>query len=261
MTAARSKRVLGCMGARLLETSPGDGNRVIHRGQRRFQHWPMPNGQPRRFQLAQGFGALQGYCSGPIRPPWQREERLYDARDGDAAACLVGVTRDECPVAPVQKGNVAGRVAGRGDDLQRANHVSWRDGACWLRGADGIAAAQLVLWLLRVEAVIASHEASVAGCNQDFGLRQTLVQYIERTDMIDMRVRQRDAHDRRVKRLRGSENLLGAAGEIRIDEGKAVLFAHQEAVKRPHACELVEMFAMSRRFHGWFLSCHPTKLM
>src|ERR1051326_4203696 len=81
--------------------------------------------------------------------------------------------------------------------------------------------------------------------------------------MIDMRVRQRDAHDRRAaQRFRRVENLLGAAGKPCINQSEAVIFAHQKAVKRPPAGELEEVIAMCRRFHRMSsFQFMPTKLI
>jgi hypothetical protein len=75
------------------------------------------------------------------------------------------------------------------------------------------------------------------------------MQGIHRANVVAVRVCQQNAHNRRVKLARRLQHGFGAAGEVGIHQGKAVVFAHKIAAKRAQAGKLIQRVAMQGRFH------------
>ncbi len=98
-------------------------------GSGRRAPWPTPSRRGRRARRAwaegtEGAGAGQRGRGAPGSQRGEGEGGAHDARDGEAAARLEGVAGDEGAVARVEESDVAGSVAGGGDDGERADAIA-----------------------------------------------------------------------------------------------------------------------------------------
>jgi hypothetical protein len=85
---------------------------------------------------------------------------------------------------------VARGAAGGGDHLERADPVAGVDGSVGLGLGARVAAAKLVLRLVRIEAHIFGQEPGVACRDDHLCLRKPLLQRVERADVVAVCVRE-----------------------------------------------------------------------
>src|SRR3954452_18489908 len=229
----------------------GDGR--VHRRAGRHRDVPVADGEPRGVERAQLLGGAQRGRPVPRREAGQREARVRLGRGRDAAERRERVARDKRPVAGVEERDLAGRVAGRGEDLERADPVAGREQAARTRLHLVVAAAQLALRLVGIEALVAGEEARVARGDRDLGLRQRGGERVERADVVAVGVRQRDPDDRRVELTRGGEDRVLAARDHRVDEREPVVLHDEERVDRTEAREADEVWGVAEGLHGGVL--------
>ena len=102
-------------------------------------------------------------------------KRGFDLRGGgDAAERGVGVAAVERAVARVEERHVPGRVAGRGDDLERADPLAGLERARRAGLRARVAAAQLALLLAGVERHVLGQQPRVAAGDQHLDAGQLL---------------------------------------------------------------------------------------
>src|SRR4051794_8024533 len=106
---------------------------------------------------------------------------------------------------------MAGRVSRRGDHFERSNTLSLMQEARWLRFA-GIRAHLVTLWFRRIEAQITRQQTRFSLTNSYLDIWQRLMQRVQRSNMINMRVRQYYACNRRTQRGGMLHNCLRLAG-------------------------------------------------
>jgi hypothetical protein len=191
--------------------------------------------QPGRLQRAQRAGALELGRAVPRRHAGEREGQARLVGGRDAPQRRERVAAEQGPVTAVEEGDVPGRVARRRDDLERADHVTGREGARRAGLGARVAAPQLGLRLAGIEGLVLGQQARVAGRDEDLDARQGRGDVVERADVVSMGVGQRDPHDRRAELLGGPQDRSGAARNQRVDEGQPVLFGHEVGVDEAEA--------------------------
>jgi hypothetical protein len=170
----------------------------VHRRSRVFHDGPVPAGEAVGGELAQGPG---GGDSGR-RMPGTDEGRQRKAQDELAAHedlpnGEVGVATDQRSIPAVVERNLPWGVPRRGDDFQRAGHVAGLKQVIGLAVESAIDdSAQPPLGLRRVECEVPGTEAGLAGTDEQLSLRQRLYEFVKRSDVIPVCVRDRDPPDR-----------------------------------------------------------------
>jgi hypothetical protein len=142
-------------------------------------------------------------------------------------------------------------VARRGDDLERPDAVAGderpRGARRDLRHEQRVHRAGL---LAGVERAVAGEEARVAGGQQDLGVGDPRVERVERAVVVVVGVGDHDAPDRAAVDPGGLDELVRRARRGRVDEGHAVLLAHEVRVGQPEAVEADQVVAVGGRLHG-----------
>jgi hypothetical protein len=141
-------------------------------------------------------------------------------------------------------------VSWRGNHFERADAVSFVQQERRLRFANGIAAAQGNLRLGWIQALIAGQEARVSLADRHLSVWQRLMQCIQRAHMIDVGVGQQDANNRQTQLLRRLNDRLRLAAHACVDQGKAILLAHQVAIDETQPGQLKKVGTVSCHFHG-----------
>ena len=141
----------------------------------------------------------QGACAGerqPFMPGCHRhqgEERLERPGNGNTAQRLEGITSDQRTVARIEKGNLAGSVSRCSNHFERADAISLMQQKGRLRRANRIPAAQGNLRLFRIQTLVAGQKTRIPLADGYWNSRQRSMQLIERTDMVNVRMRQHNA--------------------------------------------------------------------
>ena len=197
-------------------------------------------------------GAFNGERFGPHGQGRQREVPRSPAADREAPDGDQFITCVEGSVSLVEKGEVAGDVAGRGDAAERSEELAVSDKMG--NGGDdaGQASADLLLRLAGTERFVgrALQQRQGAFADGDDDAGQTLRELIDGADVIGVGVGKEDAADRRAKRLRRSEDVLSSAGDRGVDKGEAVVLTKEVAVHQTESGELVGVGRDLGYIHG-----------
>ena len=180
-----------------------------------------------RVERAQVAGGLEGGRAVPGGHRRQWEARVGLRGGGDAAEGRVGVGGEQRAVAGVEEGELAGRVTGRGDDLERADALAGGDRA----GRSGLRPIGVDLGVLRLAGLgleVAGHPLRVARRHQHLRVRELGDERVEPADVVLVGVGEDDAHDRALRL--GEDRLRGAAAEGGVDQRHAVVLVHEVGV-------------------------------
>jgi hypothetical protein len=130
-------------------------------------------------------------------------------------------------------------VAGGGDDLERADAVAGREQARRLRLRARVAAAQLrVGRLAGLRRLVLRQQLGVARGDEDLDAGERVGERVEPADVVVVRVRERDAHDRAAELAGlGEDRLRGARLERRVDQRQPVVLLDEERVDDQEAAD------------------------
>ena len=199
-------------------------------GGRRLEHAPVPGGEPRGLEGAQLAGARDHRRAVPRSHDDEREARVGARRRLDAAQRREHVAAEQRVVTRVAEGDVARRVAGARDHLERSDPVALRDSAGGTGVRPAVVAAELRLRLAGIERHVLRHQPGVALGDDDLDLGQLCLQPIQSADVIAVGMGERDPLDRRAGLTRRGEDLPGATRHRRVDEGEPVRLPHEVGV-------------------------------
>ena len=150
----------------------GLGDRRVHRGAGCSTVRPWPTARRAGSSARRAFGGLERGRAVPGGERGHREARVGLGGGGDAAEGGEGVAGEQRAVAGVEVGDLAGRVAGRGDDLERADAVAGLERAGRLGLGARVAAAELrVGRLAGLGRLVLRQQLRVAGGDQDLDAR------------------------------------------------------------------------------------------
>src|SRR5262249_26257773 len=159
---------------------------------RLLEHVAVTGGQTGRPELAHCFGRGQrgGLVPGGQCREW--EQWAQDARDGDAPSRLEGVARNESAVAQVEEADLAGRVPRRSPAPQRPASIARPEQPARLQINLDEVALDGILRLIGVEALVSTQESGVTLANRDLDRGETSQDTRHATDVVTVRVGQRD---------------------------------------------------------------------
>ena len=121
------------------------------------------------------------------------------------------------------------------------------DGTVGLGLGARVAAAELVLRLARIETHVLGQKPGIAGRDDHFCLRKSLLQRVERADVVGVGVGEEDADDWRTDRLGPRDDLAGRAPDHRVDHGQPVLLAHQVRIHESQPADPIHISHRSVR--------------
>src|SRR5258708_36290122 len=109
----------------------------------------------------------------------QGEEGFDGARNGNTAQGLESIADDHCAVPGIEKSDMAWCVSWRGNHFEGADTISFVQQELRLRFADGIAAAQFVLRLGGIQALVAGQKTRVSLADGYLGIGQRSMQRVQ----------------------------------------------------------------------------------
>ena len=141
------------------------------------------------------------------------------------------------PSRLVEEGDVAGRVAGRGDHLQRADPLARLEQAGRPGRRSRVAAAHLCVGRLAgIRGHVLLEQARVAARDQHLSVGQRRRQVVEPAHVVAVGMGERDPHDRRPQSVgRGQDRPRAALADGGVDQREAVLLADQVGVDEAEA--------------------------
>jgi hypothetical protein len=165
--------------------------------------WPGASLAGSRARNAPGALKLDRTVPGKER---QRAARVHPCRGRDAAERRVDIAAVEHAIPVVEQGDVPGGMPRGRNHIERAAPIAGAHGTVGPGLGAGIAAAQLRLRLVGIEAHVPSEKPRVASRDDHLRLRKVFLQLVERPD------------------------LARGATDHRVDQRQAVVLAHEVGV-------------------------------
>ena len=172
------------------------------------------------------------------------------ARHAQSEKRREGISNDESRISRVKERNLTGSVTWRGNHPQGADKIMLTYSSVNLRlTAWKIAAADLGLWLIRVERKIPLIKTAFSNGNHNLGVREFLSEAVQRANMITVRMRQYNSIHRVARFCGEFQDEAIDASIASIDEGKTILLPNQVTVDSTPLGKLNEMLVYCRDSH------------